>query len=132
VHLWAQLEGLAVLKGERIMSVTAYASGTQSCVVNTEHFVSSPNVAGTYTLHLDTDALAAGDVFEVRVYQKVLTGGTQRVAYYAMFAGAQPADDKIKVSVPIGNDLAESNALRFSITQTAGTGRDIPWKVLSY
>jgi hypothetical protein len=114
------------------MAVTAYASGTQTCAIGTEHFLSSPNVAGTFTLHLDTNAMQAADVLEVRIYQMVLTGGTARVAYYATFIGVQPTDDKIKISVPISSDLAESNALRFSIKQTFGTGRSIPWKVLTY
>lgn len=114
------------------MAVTAYASGTQTCTIDTEHFLSSPNVAGTYTLHLDTNAMAAGDVLEVRVYQMILTGGTQRVVHFSSFSGAQPTDDKIKVSVPIGNELTDANALRFSIKQTAGSSRSIPWKVLSY
>jgi hypothetical protein len=114
------------------MAVTAYDSGTQSCTIGTEHFLSSPNVAGVFTLHLDASNLDAGDLLEVRIYQKILTGGTERVVFYAIFAGAQTVEDAIKVSVPIANDLAESDALRFSVKQTAGTGRDVAWKVLTY
>lgn len=114
------------------MAVTAYASGTQTAVIGTEHFLSSPNVAGTFTLHVDMNALAAGDVVELRVYQIVLTAGTSRVAYLARFAGAQPTDDQIKVSVPISNELTDTNSLRFSLKQTVGTGRAFPWKVLTY
>jgi hypothetical protein len=114
------------------VAVTARASGTQTATIGTEHFLDSPNVAGTFTLHVDTNAMAAGDVLELRVYQMVLTGGTQRVAYLARFAGAQPADDLIKISVPISNELTDTNALRFSLKQTVGTGRAFPWKVLTY
>lgn len=114
------------------MAVTAFASGTQTATIDTEHFLSSPNVAGTFTLHVDTNAMAAGDVLELRVYQMVLTAGTQRVAYYVRYDGAQPTDDKIKISVPISNELTDTNALRFSLTQTDGTGRAFPWKVLTY
>lgn len=114
------------------MAPTAYATGTQSATVTTEHFLTSPNVAGTFTLHVDTNAMAAGDVVELRIYQMVLTGGTTRVAYFAQFADAQPADDLIKVSVPISNELTDTNALRFSLKQTAGTSRSFPWKVLTY
>ena len=109
-----------------------FASGTQTATVTTEHFLSSPNAVGTYTLHVDTVNLAAGDVLELRVYQMVLTGGTSRVAYLMTWYGAQPTDDLIKVSVPIGNDLTDTNALRFSLKQTFGTGRAFPWKVLQY
>lgn len=114
------------------MSVSAYASGTQSATVTTEHFLSSPNVAGTFTLHVDTVNMVAGDVLELRVYQMILTGGTQRVAYYARFDGAQPTDDLIKISVPISNELTDTNSLRFSLKQTNGTSRNFPWKVLKY
>lgn len=114
------------------MAVTAHASGTQSATVTTEHFLTSPNVAGTFTLHVDTVNMVAGDVVELRIYQMVLTGGTQRVAYYARFDGAQPTDDLIKISVPISNELTDTNSLRFSLKQTYGTSRDFPWKVLKY
>jgi len=114
------------------MAVTAHANGTQAATVTTEHFLTSPNVAGTFTLHVDTVNMVAGDTLELRVYQMVLTGGTQRVAYYAIYAGAQPTDDVIKISVPISNELTDTNSLRFSLKQTTGTSRNFPWKVLKY
>jgi hypothetical protein len=114
------------------MAVTAHASGTQSATVPTEHFLTSPNVAGTFTLHVDTVNMVAGDVLELRCYQMVLTAGTQRVAYFVRYDGAQPTDDLIKISVPISNELTDTNALRFSLNQTKGTSRNFPWKVLKY
>jgi hypothetical protein len=114
------------------MAVTAYASGTQSATVTTEHFLSSPNIAGTFTLHVDTVNMVSGDVVELRAYQMVLTGGTQRVAYYTRIEGLQPTDDIIKISVPISNELTDTNSLRFSLKQTEGTSRNFPWKVLKY
>lgn len=114
------------------MAVTAHATGTVSATVGTEHFLTSPNVAGTFTLHVDTVNMVAGDVLELRIYQMVLTGGTTRVAYYARFEGAQPTDDLIKISVPISNELTDTNALRFSLKQTYGTSRNFPFKVLKY
>lgn len=114
------------------MAVTAHASGTQTAVIGTEHFLTSPNVAGTFTLHVDVNAMVAGDLLELRIYQMVLTGGTTRVAYFAAFADAQPTDDLIKISVPISNELTDTNALRFSLKQVSGTGRAFPWKVLKY
>jgi hypothetical protein len=114
------------------MAVTAQASGTQTATVGTEHFLTSPNVVGTFTFHVDTINMAAGDIIELRVYQMVLTGGTQRVAYFTTYSDAQLADDLIKISVPISNELTDTNSLRFSLKQTAGTGRAFPWKVLKY
>jgi hypothetical protein len=114
------------------MTVTAHASGSQVATVTTEHELTAPNSAGTYTLHVDTSVMLAGDVVELRVYQMVLTGGTSRVAYFARYMDAQPFDDLIKISVPISNELTDTNALRFTLTQTRGTSRTFPWKVLKY
>ena len=114
------------------MAVTAFATGTQTATVTTEHFLSSPNAAGTYQLYVDLVNMVAADVVELRVYKMVLTGGTQRVAYYARFDGAQPTDDLIAISVPISTELTDTNALRFSLKQTQGTSRNFPWSVLKF
>lgn len=114
------------------MAVTAHASGTQTATVGTEHVLSTVTVAGVFTLHVDTVNMAAGDVLELRVYQIVLTGGVKRVAFLGVFYGAQIADDRIKVSVPIGNELTDASSLEFTLLQRFGTGRAYPWKVLRY
>lgn len=114
------------------MSVTADASGTQTAVIGTEHTLDDVAAAGTYTFHVDSNAMAAGDVLELRIYQIILTGGTRRVAYLQRYLDAQPADDLIKISVPISNELTDAGSLRFTLKQTAGTGRAYPWKVLKY
>lgn len=89
--------------------------------------------AGTFTLHIDLSALTATDTIELRIYQKILTAGTLRVAYYQLFSGTQPTDNQLQISVPIANDLVEASAcLRFSLIQTTGTTRSLPWKVISY
>jgi len=49
-----------------------------------------------------------------------------------MYTDAQPTDDLIKVSVPFSTELTDSNATRVSLKQTAGTGRNFPWKVLKF
>ena len=115
--------------------ITAYATGTQTCTVTTEHFISSPNVAGLFRLVLDLDALAANDVLEVRAYKMTLTGGTSRQIGFWAFYGADGglADGSVTVILPdtaIPNELTDANAVRFSLKQTFGTGRDIPWAVL--
>jgi hypothetical protein len=115
------------------MTVTAQGSGTSSQNnTGTPQTLLDVAVAGTFTLHVDMNLLAAGDVIELRIYQIVLTGGTRRVAYLARYADAQPADDLIKISVPISNELTDAGSLRFEITQPAGTARALPWKVLKY
>jgi len=114
------------------MGVTAFANGTQTAVIGTEHTLADVNVSGTFVLVVDTVNMAAGDVLELRAYQMVLTGGTRRAAYMGSWAGAQQADDVIKISVPLSNELTDAGALRFTLKQTFGTGRAYPWKVLRH
>lgn len=114
------------------MAVTAAGTGTQSATVTTEHTLLDVSAAGTYTLHVDTVNMVATDTLELRVYQMVLTSGTRRVAYLYRCSDAQSADDLIKISVPISNELTDSGALRFTLKQTTGTSRNFPWKVLKY
>jgi hypothetical protein len=114
------------------MAVTADASGTQTATIGTEHTLDDVALAGTYTFHVDTTIMAAGDVLELRIYQIILTGGTRHVAYMSRFVGVQPVDDAIKLSVPISNELTDAGSLRFTLKQTLGTGRAYPWKVLKY
>lgn len=114
------------------MAVTAQGTGTQTTTVTNEHTLLDVAVAGTFTLHVDTQPMAAGDVLELRIYQIVLTGGTRRVAYSVRYEGAQPTDDLIKISVPISNELTDAGAVRFTLKQTAGATRNFPWKCLRY
>lgn len=114
------------------MAVTAAGTGTQTATLTTEHTLLDVASAGTFTLHVDLNAMAAGDVTELRIYQIVLTGGVRRVAYMSRFTGAQPADDLIAISVPVSNELTDAGSLRFTLLQTLGTGRAYPWKVLLY
>lgn len=114
------------------MAVTAKGSGTQTATINTEHTLLDVATAGVFTLHIDKAAMASGDTLELRIYQIVLTGGTRRVAYKIEFDDAQDADDMIAISVPIANELTDPGSLRFTLKQTAGTGRAFPWKVLVY
>lgn len=114
------------------MAVTAQGSGTQSAVITTEHTLLDVAIAGTFQLAVDKNAMQAGDTLELRVYDIVLTGGTRRVAYKDSWSGAQDADDMIAISVPISNELTDAGALRFTLKQTAGTGRSFPWKVLKF
>jgi len=114
------------------MAVTLHASGTHTAGASTEVTLATAAVAGTFTYHVDLINFAAGDVVILRVYQMILTSGTQRVLYVQRYSGVQSPDDMIKVSLPVSNDLVEANALTFTIHRTFGAARNIPWKVLKY
>lgn len=116
------------------MSVTLQGGGTQTAVIATEHTLLDVAIAGTFVFEVDTVNMAAGDVLELRIYKKCLTGGTLRVAYKMSYFDAQPTDDIYKISVPVSNDLVESASLRFTLKQptNGGTGRAYPWKVMLF
>lgn len=117
------------------MAVTAEATGSQLSVISTEHTLRDVATAGTFTLHVDLSVLAAGDILELRCYQKILTGGTLRTCYFQNYMDAQGGDDtypRIAISVPVSNELVEAASLRFTLKQTAGSVRTFPWKVLKY
>lgn len=114
------------------MAVTAFDKNTLTATAGgTEDTLVDVNVAGSFVLEVDKINMAAGDVVELRIYAMILTGGTRRVAYFTRFAGAQPTEDMLAISVPISNELTDSGALRFTLKQTLGTARNFPWKVLA-
>jgi hypothetical protein len=113
------------------MAVTLVASGTRAATVTTEHFESSPNVAGSFVFYVDLADMAAGDVVELRAYKMTVASGTARVVYYERYEGVQPTDNVIAVSQRVPNTLTDANAVRFSIKQTYGTSCDLPWAVLN-
>lgn len=110
------------------MAVTVEGSGTQTCVIGTEHTLDTITQEGVFIFEIDTAAMAAGDILEIRIKNAILASGTVRVVHYAMFAGAQLADDVIKTSVPFTND-AVTPGPQVSIKQLTGTGRAFPWVV---
>lgn len=107
--------------------LTDQAHGTQTAVISTEHTLATVTAGKTLVLLVDTSNMAAGDTVELRAKTKVLTGGTVRVAYFVSYVDAQPADDVVKISVPIPALFSGV----FTLKQTAGTGRNFDWSVLS-
>jgi hypothetical protein len=111
------------------MAVTVEASGTQTATVTTEHTLATIAGPGVYVANVDTAAMAAGDVAELRVKKPVLASGTTRTEFYAMFAGVQPTEDTLKTSVPIVVD-STAGACTVTLKQTVGTGRAFPFSIL--
>jgi hypothetical protein len=111
---------------------TATSAGTQLAVVGTEHGLMAGSVAGVFDFHIDTRNMVAGDYLEARIYQKVVASGATCVAYMDAWGGAQPSDDYVKISMPIGNTLGEASALNFTLKQTLGVGRNFPYSIVQY
>lgn len=114
------------------MSVSRHEGGTQLAVIGTEHFLSSPDISGLFQFYVSLDEMQAGDVLELRVRYRIHADDPTEGTLKATYTGVQDADDKVKFSIPIGQDLAEADALQFTLKQTAGIGRSFRWKVLKY
>lgn len=112
------------------MSVTSVASGTKTAD-GTEQTLEGSNIvaAGTYVLVVDMVNLANGDIVELRVKTKCLSGGTLQLVYFATYANAQTELNTISVPVPI--DGTVSTQISFTLKQTLGTNRNFPWNVMA-
>lgn len=99
-------------------------------MTTTEFFLASNSTTATYQttdaavgLFLDCNAMAAGDQYVVKGYEKV-NAGTARVAWTATLTGAQSV-----LFVAPTNLLGEG--WEFSVTKVAGTDRAIAWSIRS-
>lgn len=84
------------------MAVAELYSGTEA-VGTTEHSCTTDTAGpdtdttdGVFQVWLDVSDMIAGDQLQIRVYEKVRSADTQRIAYQAILTGAQ--SDPIWVS----------------------------------
>lgn len=106
-------------------SPTVIAEGTQTAVIGTEHTLATDTTGKTYLLVVDGGNNANGDTLELRIYTKVRSTSTERLAYYEAFSNV--LGEPNLYSVPVPADVS----FKATLKQTAGTGRDFDWKVLA-
>lgn len=104
------------------MTWTVDASGTQTATISTEHVLDSPTTNATYVLEVDTVNMALGDLVILRCYDMV-DGTNFRLIWQGTYQHPQIAVGK--ASPP----LAVTTQAKFTLQQTAGTGRAFPWSV---
>ena len=80
---------------------------------------------GVYQIFLDINAVANGDIFEVRVKEKITSGGTQRVAFMFYISDAPGADGAGWVSP----SLILLHGWDVTLVKIAGTDRSIPYSI---
>ncbi len=103
------------------MAWTVDSSGSQTATINTEHTLATPTTVATYVLGVDTKNMVLGDTLELRCYDMI--DGTN---YAQIWKGTcQHVQINAKVSPP----LAVTTQAKFTLKQTAGTGRVFPWSV---
>lgn len=77
------------------MAITELYSGTEA-VGTTEHSCTTDTAGpdadttdGVFQVFLDVSDMIAGDQLQIRIYEKVRSGDTQRIVYQAIITGAQ-------------------------------------------
>lgn len=77
---------------------------------------------GVYQAWFDTANIAIGDQYQFRIYERITSGGTQRIAYEAILTGSM-ADSWVFPSLMLlhGWDV--------TIRKLAGTDRSIGWSI---
>jgi len=115
------------------MAVTEYTGNTQTATINTEHSLALISAAGVYQLVVNLSNMANGDVLELRAYLAVRSTNSRLLAKIATYANKQgdgTADsggdgEVIAFSIPFSSPFD----IRFTLKQTAGTGKDYIWSV---
>lgn len=102
---------------------TVAASGTQTATLTTEHSLYDAATNGVFALVVDVTNLAGVETVELRAYTKVLAGGSYVQAHSVTFAAGEAAP--AVMSPP----FLSPNGIKFTLTQTGGTGRAFPWAV---
>lgn len=107
------------------------SSGSQTAVLDTLHTLLSTTVPGIYVLRVDLDALVInsgiGEVLELTINTKILTGGTVRQAFFATAMAGTDANKVLispQIVAPFGADFVLEQP-----TTTSATGRAFPWSV---
>jgi len=113
------------------MARTVVASGTQTCVVGTEHTLrdETANEGEVFDARLDLGNAASGDIFEIRVYEKLLAAGTLRRTYYARYADSQNDEANFASPIVYIPAMTVTKQWKLTIKQTAGTGRNVDWTI---
>ncbi len=113
------------------MAITEAFSGSET-VGTTEHSMTTDTAGpdtqttdGVFQAFIDLNALAAGDSFQFRVYEKTLSGSTQRVVYNAVITGSQAHP------VWVSPSLVLMHGWDMTLKKLAGTDRAIDWSIRS-
>lgn len=104
-------------------SGTETVGGTEWSMTTDTAGPDADTTTGIYQAFIDLNAVAAGDVFEFKVYEKARSSDTQRLAVVAQFSGAQGSPLWISPTLILGNGWD------MTLKKISGTDRTITWRI---
>ena len=114
------------------MAITQAYTNSQT-VSTTEHSLPNDNTyssaspmtaSGVYQVFVDLSAMAAGDEFELKVYEKISgSGSTQRLVYVKNFLGS------CAMPLQVTPSLILIHGWDVTLKKIAGTDRSIEWSI---
>lgn len=111
------------------MAINEAYTGSET-VGTTEHSLPNDSTTltpitadGVYQVFVDVSAIAAGDQYEFKLYEKVTSGGTQRLVETWILTGAQSKPAWVSPS------LILLHGWDFTAKKLAGTDRSLSWSI---
>ena len=117
----SQFEVSATLGGG---AITAGSAGSGTHTFTPEQALGTDATNGSFAFEVDATNLALGDLVNLRVYTKTLSGGAYGLAWEGTYQHVQALPHKI--APPVASD----QGIMVTIRQLAGTARAFPWKLL--
>jgi len=115
---------------------TNHATGTLAATVQVTEpatsIVSTIAVAGVFQFAVSLANMLAGDVVQLEVRQRLVAAGAVSGAWFQEYTGVQSGEDRVKISVPITNTIAEAGTVELIIHQLYGTSRSFAWVVWKF
>jgi hypothetical protein len=102
---------------------SATISGTEYSLPNDSTTLTPQTTDGIFQFFIDFAALIAGDQYEVKLYEKYDSGGTQRLVDTWILTGAQAKPLFATPSFILGEGWD------ITVKKLAGTDRSIPWSI---
>lgn len=108
------------------MSLTLDYSGTETPTVGTPVTLATDTNNGTLVLVVDVSAMQIGDEITLTVNTTVLAAGTARSIWSITLGPNSLPAQGVYACPPTPSDISSV----FVLSQSAGTARAFPWKVL--
>jgi len=102
---------------------TATIGTTEYSLTNSSTTIAAKTDDGPIQVWLELHNLAAGDEYELRVYEKVLSSSTQRLVYRQYFRHAQTEP------VAVTPSLLVTHGWDVTLARLAGSDRSISWSI---